>query len=54
LAKAGIFPFATVSRLAQGPTQPPIQWALGALPWGKGGKVAAVWSWSLTSIYCQG
>jgi hypothetical protein len=29
-----IFLFTTVSRLALGPTQPPIQWVPEALPWG--------------------
>jgi len=32
-AKGGIFLFATVSRLAVGPNQPPIDWVSGALPW---------------------
>jgi hypothetical protein len=27
----GIFLFTTMSRMAVGPTQPPIQWVLGAL-----------------------
>jgi len=44
----GIFLFATKSRLAQGPTQPPIQW----VPWilSLGGRVDGMWSWPLTSI----
>jgi len=33
-AGKGHFLFATVSKLALGPTQPPIQWVPGALPWG--------------------
>jgi len=31
LARAGIFLFVIMSRLAQGSTHPPIQWVLGAL-----------------------
>jgi hypothetical protein len=31
LVAAGIFPFAAMSRLALGPTQPPIQWIPKAL-----------------------
>jgi hypothetical protein len=31
----GIFPFTTASRTALVPTQPPMQWVLGLLPWGK-------------------
>jgi hypothetical protein len=42
----GVFLF-TMSRLALGPTQPPIQWDQGLLLWG---KAAGVWSWPLTSI----
>jgi len=34
-----IFLFDAMSRLVLGPTQPPIQWILGALP---GGKAAGV------------
>jgi hypothetical protein len=30
----GIFLFTTVSRMALGPTQPPIQWVLGAISLG--------------------
>jgi hypothetical protein len=37
---------------ALGPTQPPIQWVLGAVS--SGGKAAGVWCWPLTSIYCRG
>jgi hypothetical protein len=33
-AGLGIFLFATVSRTALGPTQPPIQWVTGALSLG--------------------
>jgi len=29
----GILPFATASRLALGPTQPPVQWVLEELRW---------------------
>jgi hypothetical protein len=46
--RLGIFLFTTTSRLALGPTQPPIQWVLGALSLGC--KVAAAWIWPLTSI----
>jgi hypothetical protein len=31
----GIFLFTTMSRMALGPTQPPIQWYKGLFPWGK-------------------
>jgi hypothetical protein len=32
--RVGIFLFTTVYSLALRPTQPPIQWIPGALPWG--------------------
>jgi hypothetical protein len=34
----GIFLFDSMSRLAVGPAQPPIQWVLGVLSGGEGGK----------------
>jgi hypothetical protein len=42
-SRGQIFLFSMVSKLALGPTQPPIQW----VPWGDfaGGKVASAWSW---------
>jgi hypothetical protein len=44
--------FATASRPALAPTQPPIQqWAPGALY--VGGKAAEAWSWPLTSISAE-
>jgi len=48
-AMMGLFLFATISRMALGPTQPPIQW----IPWaltGVGGKAVKTQSWPLTSI----
>jgi len=44
----GIFLFATVSRTALGPIQPPIQWVPGGLSLGS--KAAGAWSWPLTPI----
>jgi hypothetical protein len=44
-ARAGVFLFATRSRPAQEPTQPPVQWV--------GGKANEGWRWSLSSICCQ-
>jgi hypothetical protein len=41
-----IFLLVPVLRLALGPTQPPIQWVLGALP--HGWSVAGAWCWPLT------
>jgi len=45
------FLFTNVSRLALGPTQPPIQ----CVAWGRGSfagvKMFGTWSWPLTSIY---
>jgi len=38
------------SRLALGPTQPPVQWVHRALS--PRTKVARVWSWP-TSVWCQ-
>jgi hypothetical protein len=35
------------SRLALGPTQPPIQWIKGLLP---GGKAAGAWRWPPTNL----
>jgi hypothetical protein len=46
------FLFSTSSRLALAPTQPPIQWVLGAFS--PRGKAAREWSWPLTSNYCRG
>jgi hypothetical protein len=40
----GIFLFTTASRMALGPTQPPIQWVPGALSLGD--KAAGAWSWT--------
>jgi len=36
---AGNFLFDTVSKPALGPTQPPIQWVPGALPWVYSGRI---------------
>jgi hypothetical protein len=46
-----IFLFSTVSRPILGPTQPPIQWAPGALS--PTGKKAGPWSWSLTTFSAE-
>jgi hypothetical protein len=43
--------FPHLSRLALGPTQPPIQWVLGLLSWG---NVARVWHWPPILIWSQG
>jgi len=47
-----IFFFATASRPALGPIQPPIRWVPGSLSLGN--KAVAAWSWPLTSIQCRG
>jgi len=49
-ALMGFFSFTIASRLALGPTQPPIQWVLGALS--LGAKYEA--DHSPPSSYCQG
>jgi hypothetical protein len=60
----GIFLFTTVSRTALGPTQPPLQWALGVLSFGvkqpghdadysppTSAKVKNAWSYTSTPQY---
>jgi hypothetical protein len=60
-----IFLFTTVTKLAQGPTRPPIQWVPGVLPLGvkwpgheadhlppSNAKVKNVWSFTSTSPIC--
>jgi hypothetical protein len=47
-SRGKIFLLSTKSRLALGPTHPPIQWALGDNS--SRGKAAGVWSWPLTTI----
>jgi hypothetical protein len=46
-----IFLLSTTTKHSVGPTQPPIQRALGICPSGKG---ARSWYWPLASTYCQG
>jgi len=48
----GFILFTTVSRMALGPTQPPIQWVLGGSF--SEGEVVGAWGWPLTSISCWG
>jgi hypothetical protein len=60
----GIFLFTTMSRMALGPTQPPIQWVTGALSLGikqlgheadhsppSSAKIKNVWSYTCTPQY---
>jgi hypothetical protein len=46
-----IFIFPKMSRLALGPTQPPIQWKPDFFP---GDKTVRVWNWPFISIYHSG